>query len=119
MTATATAPPCSRSCTHIPSPEIGTEYFQETRPEIIFADCTRYVGYITSPAQMPRLAELALEAAILERGVGMVILPGDVGVMEVDHPTGGRPLAKAGRRSGRWMPTSTIWLSASRRPAAR
>ena len=81
--------------THIPSPEIGTEYFQETRPETIFADCTRYVGYITSPAQMPRLAELALEAAVLERGVGMVILPGDVGVMEVDHPTGGRPLAKA------------------------
>ena len=81
--------------THIPSPEIGTDYFQETRPELIFADCTRYVGYITSPAQMPRLAELALEAAVLERGVGMVILPGDVGVMEVDHPTGGRPLAKA------------------------
>jgi pyruvate dehydrogenase (quinone) len=80
--------------THIPSSEIGTDYFQETRPELIFDHCTRYVGYITSPAQMPRLAELALEAAVLERGVGMVILPGDVGVMEVDHPTG-RPLAKA------------------------
>ena len=58
--------------THIPGPEIGTNYFQETQPEQIFADCTRYVGYITSPAQMPRLAELAVEAAILERGVGMV-----------------------------------------------
>jgi pyruvate dehydrogenase (quinone) len=81
--------------THIPSPEIGTDYFQETRPEFIFADCTRYVGYITSPAQMPRLGEVALEAAVLQRGVGMVILPGDIGVMEVDRPTGGRPLAKA------------------------
>lgn len=80
--------------THIPGPEIGTEYFQETQPEQIFADCTRYLGYITTPAQMPRLAELAVEAAILERGVGMVILPGDVGVKEVDHPNGGRPLAK-------------------------
>ena len=79
--------------THIPSREIGTDYFQETRPEQIFADCTRYIGSITSPAQMPRLAELAMEAAILERGVGMVILPGDVGVMEVDDPSGGRPLA--------------------------
>lgn len=78
--------------THVPSPEIGTDYFQETRPDLIFADCTRYVGYITSPGQMPRLAELALEAAILERGVGMVILPGDVGVMEADGPTAGRPL---------------------------
>jgi pyruvate dehydrogenase (quinone) len=81
--------------THVPSPEIGTDYFQETRPDLIFADCTRYIGYITSPAQMPRLVELALEAAILERGVGMVILPGDVGVMEVDGPTAGRRLTKS------------------------
>ena len=44
----------------VPREDIGTDYFQETRPELIFADCTRYVGYITSPAQMPRLAALAL-----------------------------------------------------------
>jgi pyruvate dehydrogenase (quinone) len=78
--------------THVPSTEIGTEYFQETRPEAIFADCTRYIGYVTSPAQMPRLAELAIEAAVLERGVGMVILPGDVGVMDVADAEA-RPLA--------------------------
>jgi pyruvate dehydrogenase (quinone) len=81
--------------THVPGAEIGTEYFQETRPDLIFADCTRYVGYVTTPAQIPRLAELALEAAVLERGVGMVILPGDVGVMEVEAARDGRPLAKA------------------------
>jgi pyruvate dehydrogenase (quinone) len=81
--------------THVPSTEIGTDYFQETRPDLIFADCSRYIGYITSPTQMPRLAELALEAAILERGGGMVILPADVGVMEVDGPTVGRPLSKS------------------------
>jgi pyruvate dehydrogenase (quinone) len=81
--------------THVPSPEIGTDYFQETQPELIFADCTRYVGYITSPPQMPRLAVLALEAAVLERDVGMVILPGDVGVMEVDEPVDARPLARS------------------------
>ncbi len=81
--------------THVPSPELGTDYFQETRPELIFADCTRYIGYITSPSQMPRLAALALEAAMLERGVGMVILPGDVGVMEVDGSTADRALARS------------------------
>jgi pyruvate dehydrogenase (quinone) len=81
--------------THVPSSEIGTDYFQETRPELIFADCTRYIGYITSPNQMPRLSALAVEAAILERGVGMVIVPGDVGVMEVDSPTNNRPQAKS------------------------
>ena len=51
--------------THIPSPEIGTEYFQETIAETIFTDSTRYVGCVTSPAQMPRLAELALESTWL------------------------------------------------------
>jgi pyruvate dehydrogenase (quinone) len=81
--------------THVPSSEIGTDYFQETRPELIFADCTRYIGYVTTPSQMPRQAALALEAAILERGVGMVIVPGDVGVMEVDRPTADRPLAES------------------------
>ena len=72
--------------THIPSTEIGTDYFQETAPEQIFAHCCAYVATISSPEQMPRLAELALQAAILERGVGMVILPGDVGAAEITHP---------------------------------
>jgi len=81
--------------THIPSTEIGTRYFQETRPDLIFLDCTRYLGYISSPAQMPRIAELAMQAAILERGVGMVILPGDIGAMNVDAPLLGHPLALA------------------------
>ena len=72
--------------THIPSTEIGSDYFQETAPEQIFAHCCRYVATITSPTQMPRLAELAMQAAIQERGVGMVILPGDVGAAEIEHP---------------------------------
>ena len=105
--------------THIPSPEIGTEYFQETRPDLIFADCTRYIGSITSPDQMPRLAELALEAAILERGVGMVILPGDVGVMEVDGSTRGRRLTKSRpkiRPVDSDLETLTEHIAASSRP---
>jgi pyruvate dehydrogenase (quinone) len=72
--------------THIPQTQIGTGYFQETQPEEIFAGCCNYVAMITSPDQMPRLSELALQAAILERGVGMVILPGDVGAAEVTNP---------------------------------
>ena len=41
---------------------------------------------MSSAGQMPRISELALQAAILERGVGMVILPGDVAAQKVDHP---------------------------------
>ena len=56
--------------THIPSAEIGTGYFQETAPAFIFEDCCNYVGTIGSATQMPRISELALQAAILGRGVG-------------------------------------------------
>ncbi len=80
--------------THIPSTEIGTQFFQETRPDQIFLDCTKYIGYITSPLQMPRLAELAMQAAILERGVGMIILPGDICAAKIEHPMLEHPLSK-------------------------
>jgi pyruvate dehydrogenase (quinone) len=79
--------------THIPSTEIGTQYFQETRPDQIFLDCTKYIGYVTSARQMPRLAELAMQAAILERGVGMIILPGDVSAAPIEHPMLEHPVA--------------------------
>jgi len=79
------AAPVFAIATHIPSTEIGSGYFQETNPEQIFSGCVNYLATITSAGQMPRISELALQAAILERGVGMVILPGDVAAQEVDH----------------------------------
>lgn len=92
---------CSRNgasvfaiATHIPSTEIGTNYFQETRPDQIFLDCCKYIGYVTSALQMPRLAELAMQAAILERGVGMIILPGDVSAAAIEHPMLEHPICK-------------------------
>lgn len=80
------AAPVFAIATHIPSIEIGTGYFQETDPERIFAHCCHYVAMITTPLQMPRLSELAIQAAIHERGVGMVILPGDIAAAEITHP---------------------------------
>ena len=86
------AAPVFAIATHIPSTEIGSGYFQETNPQQIFSGCTNYVAMITSAGQMPRISELALQAAILERGVGMVILPGDVAAQTVDHPMLGHPI---------------------------
>jgi pyruvate dehydrogenase (quinone) len=79
--------------THIPTTEIGTDYFQETRPDQIFVDCCKYIGYVMSEKQLPRLAELAMQAAILQRGVGMIILPGDVSAASLDHPMLEHPIA--------------------------
>jgi len=81
--------------THIPSAEIGTGYFQETKPEFIFEHCCNYVGTISSAAQMPRISELAIQAAVLGRGVGMVIVPGDISAARVEHELVKRPLIKS------------------------
>ncbi len=86
------AAPVFAIATHIPSTEIGSGYFQETNPEQIFSGCCNYVGMISTPAAMPRISELALQAAILERGVGMVIVPGDVAAMTVENPMLAHPI---------------------------
>jgi pyruvate dehydrogenase (quinone) len=39
---------------HIPSAEIGSDYFQETHPESLFKDCSYYCQLVSTPAQMPR-----------------------------------------------------------------
>src|SRR6188768_3454922 len=86
------AAPVFAIATHIPSTEIGSGYFQETNPQDIFSGCTNYVAMITTAGQMPRVSELALQAAILERGVGMVILPGDIAAQTVETPMLGHPV---------------------------
>ena len=62
----------------IPSEEIGSGYFQETRPEHLFAQCSHYCELISQPEQMPRVLEIAMQTAIARRGVSVVSLPGDV-----------------------------------------
>ncbi len=62
----------------IPSAEIGSGYFQETRPEHLFAQCSHYCETISQPDQMPRVLEIAMQTAISKRGVSVVAIPGDI-----------------------------------------
>jgi len=62
----------------IPSGEIGSNYFQETNPQHLFAQCSHYCELISGPDQMPRTLEIAIQTAISRRGVSVVALPGDV-----------------------------------------
>src|ERR1700756_3267468 len=62
----------------IPSHEIGSGYFQETRPEHLFAQCSHYCELVSQPEQMPRVLEIAMQTAISRSGVAVVALPGDV-----------------------------------------
>jgi pyruvate dehydrogenase (quinone) len=75
---------------HIPSAEIGSNYFQETHPENLFRECSHYCELISSPAQMPRTLEVAIREAIGKRGVAVIVLPGDVALQpaaDVPIPT--------------------------------
>ena len=62
----------------IPSAEIGTGYFQETRPEHLFRECSHYCETVASPEQMPRVLDIAMRTALAKRGVAVVVIPGDV-----------------------------------------
>src|SRR6201985_1916543 len=66
----------------IPSHEIGSGYFQETRPELLFRDCSHYCELVSQPGQMPRVLGIAMRTALLKHGVAVVILPGDVALRE-------------------------------------
>jgi pyruvate dehydrogenase (quinone) len=73
---------------HIPSTEIGTQYFQATHPEILFKECSHYVELVSNPAQLPQILERAMRVAIARRGVAVVVIPGDVALkpLEVEPP---------------------------------
>jgi pyruvate dehydrogenase (quinone) len=62
----------------IPSAEIGSGYFQETRPQTLFQECSHYCDLVAGASQMPRVLNAAIREALGKRGVSVVVLPGDV-----------------------------------------
>ena len=63
---------------HIPSSEIGSQYFQETHPQELFKECSVFCELVSNPEQMPLLLETAMRQAILHSDVAVLVLPGDV-----------------------------------------
>jgi len=63
---------------HIPSDEIGSNYFQETHPDQLFRNCSHYCELVSQPSQMPRVLEIAIQTALARRGVSVVAIPGDI-----------------------------------------
>mgnify|MGYP001550240451 CR=1 FL=1 len=70
---------------HIPSQEIGSGYFQETHPEFLFKECSHYCELVSNPSQMPRTLEIAIQTALSKRGVAVVVLPGDVALLNAEN----------------------------------
>lgn len=63
---------------HIPLAEIGSDYFQETHPQELFRECSVYTELVSDASQLPWVLEIAMRTAVEERGVAVVVVPGDV-----------------------------------------
>jgi len=62
--------------------EFGSGYFQETNIIKLFDDCSYYNQIATTPAQLPRMTQAALQHAIQMKGVAVLGLPGDVSALD-------------------------------------
>ncbi|MBV9859351.1 MAG: ubiquinone-dependent pyruvate dehydrogenase [Alphaproteobacteria bacterium] len=78
---------------HIPSPEIGGGYFQETHPHLLFRECSHYCELVSDPSQLPYVLENAVRAAVGLRGVAVVVIPGDVALRPAPARTASAPAA--------------------------
>lgn len=67
---------------HIPSAEIGSHYFQETHPENLFKECSVFCEMVSNADQMPHLLGMAIQAALTQRGVAVLVISGDIALSE-------------------------------------
>ncbi len=71
---------------HIPSTEIGIDYFQATHPESVFKECSNYVELVSQPDQLPQILLRGMRVAVAEKGVAVVVIPGDVALKPLAKP---------------------------------
>lgn len=84
----------------IPSEQVGLEYFQETHPDRLFVECSRYNELISTPAQSPRVVGSAITHAMAGPGVAVITLPGDIAAL----PAEGSPPTIVDVRAPRLVP---------------
>ncbi|AOS64082.1 ubiquinone-dependent pyruvate dehydrogenase [Actinoalloteichus hymeniacidonis] len=62
----------------IPAVEIGSGYFQETHPTELFRECSVYLELVSVREQLPRMLEIAMRTAVEQRGVAIIVVPGEI-----------------------------------------
>jgi len=77
----------------IPSSEIGGGYFEETHPQNLFRECSHYCELVSDVSQMPYVLENAIRAAVGQRGVAVVAIPGDIALRKAPQRAPSAPSA--------------------------
>ncbi|AGF73396.1 pyruvate dehydrogenase [Corynebacterium halotolerans] len=72
---------------HIPSLQIGSTYFQETHPELLFNECSAYCEMVNSTDQGGRILHHAIQSTVAGKGVSVLVLPGDIAEHEATDDT--------------------------------
>ncbi|MDF2454162.1 MAG: thiamine pyrophosphate protein domain protein TPP-binding [Cytophagaceae bacterium] len=62
----------------VASTQLGTDYFQETNVTKLFDDCSKYCFMANTPTQALRALQTGIQTAIVQKGVAVIGLPGDV-----------------------------------------
>ena len=73
-----TGAPVLAIASHIPSLQVGLDFFQETHPERLFIECSDYCEMISQAEQMPRVARSAVQHSLGRQGVSVLVISGDV-----------------------------------------
>ncbi|MEE8869446.1 MAG: pyruvate dehydrogenase [Acidipropionibacterium acidipropionici] len=71
---------------HIPSVQIGSDFFQETHPDRLFTECASYCELISTAQQAPRVINSAIRHASALDDVAVITISSDVsGAKAVAH----------------------------------
>ncbi|MCL5129321.1 thiamine pyrophosphate-dependent enzyme [Algibacter sp. L4_22] len=65
--------------------EFGVDYFQATNTYKLFDDCSVYNELASTPKQVPRMLQAAIQNAVHKKGVAVFGLPGDVSAMPAEE----------------------------------
>ncbi|GAA2881394.1 pyruvate dehydrogenase [Actinoplanes cyaneus] len=78
MDAHRSGAPVLALASHIATRQIGSGFFQETRPEDLFRQASHYCELVSVPEQLGRCTRLAVQNAVGRGGASVLVLPGDV-----------------------------------------
>ena len=93
--ANRTGAPVLAIASQIPSVQVGTGFFQETHPERLLVECSKFCEIVSQAEQMPRVARTAVQHALGHEAVSVLVVSGDVLHRDPVHPTGESALVPA------------------------
>jgi pyruvate dehydrogenase (quinone) len=63
---------------YTPGVETGHSRYKESQLPVLFEQCSNYYELVSTPAQMPRVLDMAIQTATSRQGVSVIVLPEDV-----------------------------------------